>query len=130
MLGKGALKQSNSLQPLGLSTTHARKTHANSGIQRPEPDAVNVLSTLSEYLIEISDSLQGLNLDDDGCLVVDALVKGFGGVDRFVGEAWHEACGRRRASAIADGTELGSRDDVAGLLDCVDLWHDDGCSGV
>lgn len=130
MLGKSALKQSNSLQPLGLSTTHSRETHAHSGIKRAEPDAVNVLSALGEYLIEVLDSLQSLDLDDDGCLVVDALMEGFGGVYRLVGEAWHEACGRCRASAIADGTELGSRYNVTRLLDCVDLWHDDGCSGV
>lgn len=81
MLGKGAFEQCNGLQPLGFHPANSSETHADSGIERAQPDAVDVLATFGQDGVEVLDTFQGLNLDYDSCLVVDAFVEGLGWVE-------------------------------------------------
>lgn len=94
MLRKGTLEQGNGLQPLRLRAAHPAETHADSGIERTEPDAVNVFSALGQDSIEVVDTFQGLDLDDDSRLVVDTFMEGLGWVEGNIGEAGHQTCGR------------------------------------
>ena len=128
---QGALEGFDDGQVLrfGPAVAGRLEVHAGADVEGAEPDGVDV-ADLGEDGVEVVDALDGFDLDHDGGLAVQVLVRGFLGVAGRRGEAGDEAEGRGGAGAAVLGAVLGGGDGVLRFRDGVHLWDDDRGAGV
>jgi hypothetical protein len=130
MLGQCTLIDLHCLHPLWLLTIYAWKAHGYASVEGAKPYTVNLISNFGEDCIEILNSKERLDLDDNGSLLVDVLMESKGRVEGCVGDSWEKAGRGCGACAVDGGAVFSDRDDVFGLFDGFDLWDDDRCACI
>lgn len=130
MLPQRPIDRLHDLEELGLLAPEARQAHADAAVQRAEPHGVDVLAALGQDGVQVVHRLLGLDLDDDGGLLVQVLPERQLGLDGRVGDAREPAAGWGGAGAVDFLAEFGGRDDVFCVFDRLDLRDHDAGAGV